>query len=235
MSPHPLQCLLCLWFVTRCLSNPTQFFPFLQMKNWSYQTCISKSHLFYFTSILQNNWLKMIVKNVYILPENIGKKVTSTKHCKLHIFVIANICKPIFVTFGWIGASFPVNVFKILFFICLKFTITRRVHFDVPTNYLTRYVHASWRGFERRILCQNAETLTSAHTAMGPGVTILAFPILVAILRILSKKYSQRWKTFLQGSLIVSCFKYFYCQNFKPNRNCFQGEAVPHYIGNIFL
>jgi hypothetical protein len=37
------------------------------VKNPSYQICINicKSRLVYFTSILQNNWLKIIVKNLF--------------------------------------------------------------------------------------------------------------------------------------------------------------------------
>jgi hypothetical protein len=37
------------------------------------------------------------------LPKNIGKKLQICKISKLQVFVITNICKPIFVTFGWIG------------------------------------------------------------------------------------------------------------------------------------
>jgi hypothetical protein len=40
----------------------------------------------YFTSIIQNNWLKMRV-NKHVLPENIGKKLQVCTQCKLQIFI----------------------------------------------------------------------------------------------------------------------------------------------------
>jgi hypothetical protein len=45
----------------------------------------------------------MIAKKL-VRPENIGRFLQICKMYTLQIFVIKSNCKPIFVTFGWIGA-----------------------------------------------------------------------------------------------------------------------------------
>jgi hypothetical protein len=69
------------------------------VKNESYQNFrnICKPNLAYYTSILND------CKNL-VLPENNDSLLKIFKMYKLHIFVITNMCKPIFVTFGRIGA-----------------------------------------------------------------------------------------------------------------------------------
>jgi hypothetical protein len=47
--------------------------------------------------LAHNEWEKLALPNV------VDKKLQICKMCKLHIFVITNMCKQIFVTFGRIG------------------------------------------------------------------------------------------------------------------------------------
>jgi hypothetical protein len=41
-----------------------------------------------------------------VLPKNFGKTFNICEKCKLQIFEITNICKPIFVTFGRLGTRY---------------------------------------------------------------------------------------------------------------------------------
>jgi hypothetical protein len=58
---------------------------------------ICKPNLASFTSILQKNGSKWFQKTLLI------KSNKKCKMCKLQIFVITNICRLVFVTFGWTG------------------------------------------------------------------------------------------------------------------------------------